>query len=99
MPPGSFPANSTYTEVENNLVELITQIRRRAPQARVVLVQYVALADETPCTAAPLLPDHAALARDLALRLAGATSRAAVRGGVEVLPMDRLSLAHTPCSA
>jgi len=89
---------AAFAALEDRLVAIFAAIRSRAPQARVVLVQYVALAGEAPCASASLLPEHAALARSVAARLAEASTTAAERGGAEVLPIDRLSQDHLPCS-
>jgi lysophospholipase L1-like esterase len=97
-PPLPVPAEADYAAAEDRLGLLFAAIRRRAPLARVVLVQYVALTGETSCEAAPLLPEQAAITREVARRLALASSRAARRGGAEVLPVDVLSRDHTPCS-
>jgi lysophospholipase L1-like esterase len=93
------PETAAVQAVENNLAALLAAIRARAPQARVVLVQYVSLAGEHDCPAAPLAPEHAAIARQLAAMLATASERAAQRAGAEVLPVDQLSASHTPCDA
>jgi lysophospholipase L1-like esterase len=97
--PVPMPDAAAVQAVEDNLAALLAAIRARAPRARVVLVQYLALAGEQDCPAAPLDPEHAAMARMLAAALAQASSRAAERAGAEVLAMDRLSLGHTPCAA
>ena len=96
-PPLPSPAEADYVALEDRLAILFAEIHRRAPLARVILVQYVALADGS-CEAAPLRPDEAMIAREVARRLALASERAAERGGAEVLPVDRLSADHTPCS-
>ena len=93
------PAAADYARVENNIVEAVRQVGARAPQARVVLVQYVALIGDAPCDLAPLPADDAAKARRVAASLAAATARAAERGGAEVLPVDTASLDHTACAA
>lgn len=92
------PSASDYAAVARNLSAIVEQVHRRAPQARVVLVQYVALAGEQPCPLAPLSADDAATARRVAAGLAEATRAAARTSGVEVLPVDSLSQDHTPCS-
>lgn len=97
--PLPLPDEAAYAALERGMISLFAQIRARAPRARVVLVQYVALADDPPCAAAPLLPEHAAQARLLARRLATISARAARAHGAEVLPIDELSQGHTPCSA
>lgn len=93
------PAAADYAGVEERMVAAIGAIRARAPQARVVLVQYVSLVADTPCAQAPIAPDDAALARRLAANLSALTARAAARGGALVLPVDTASLDHTACSA
>ncbi len=93
------PAAADFAVVEANLTTLLQAIRDRAPQARVVLVQYVAVVPETTCAQAPLLPEHAAQARALASGLAQASANAARSAGVEVLAIDQLSLGHTACDA
>ncbi len=93
------PDAAAYQTVEDNLAARLTAIRTRAPLARVVLVQYLALVPDSDCTAAPLLPEHATAGRALAQGLAAASARAATRSGAEVLAMDRLSLGHTACDA
>jgi lysophospholipase L1-like esterase len=90
--------DAAFPALEDRLVSIVAAIRSRAPRARVVLVQYVALTGEAPCASAKLLPEHAALARSVATRLAEASARAAERGGAETLPIDRLSQEHLPCS-
>ena len=97
--PVPVPAPEAYQAVEDNLAALLAAIRARAPQARVVLVQYLALVPDAPCPAAPISAEHAEAGRALARGLADASARAAARAGAEVLAMDRLSLGHTACDA
>lgn len=93
------PAAADFAVVEANLTTLLQAIRDRAPQARVVLVQYVAVVPDQSCAQALLLPEHAAQARALASGLAQASANAARTAGVEVLAVDQLSLGHTACDA
>lgn len=93
------PAPADYTRVENQIVAIVEAIRARASQARVVLVQYLALVGDAPCEVAPLGEADAALARRLAAGLAAATARAGERSGADVLPADVASRDHTACSA
>ena len=98
-PPVPVPDASAFNTLENNLAALLMAVRDRAPEARVVLVQYLSLVPEQDCAAASLTPEHAAAARMVARALAQASARAAEHAGAEVLPMDRLSLGHTACDA
>jgi lysophospholipase L1-like esterase len=93
------PGAADYAGVEERLVAAVEAIHARAPQARVVLVQYLTLAAEAPCELAPISPEDAAMARRLAAGLAAATARAGARSGADVLPVDTASLDHTACSA
>ncbi|QZH74641.1 MAG: SGNH/GDSL hydrolase family protein [Erythrobacter sp.] len=91
------PEPARVQALEDDLARLLSEIRVRAPRARVVLVQYVALAGDSDCAAAPLSPEHAAIAQGVAAALAEASERAAERAGAEVLAMDEFSANHTPC--
>lgn len=90
---------AAVARLEAGLRDLARQVRQRAPQARLVFVQYVTLIPEKPCQAANLSPSNAAIAREIGLRLAEVTARVAREEGAEVLEADRLSRGHTPCDA
>ena len=96
-PPLPRPDAAAVDGLEDNLATLLLAVRERAPDARVILVQYLALVSEHDCTSARLNPEDAASARMVAVVLAQASARAASRAGAEVLPMDRLSQGHTAC--
>lgn len=93
------PAAADYAALEANLRAIVRQVKARAPQARVVFVQYVTLVPERPCADANLPADKAAGAREIGRRLAEVTARAARAEGGEVLEMDTLSRRHGPCDA
>ena len=93
------PDAAAYTRVENQIVAIVQAIKARAPQARVVLVQYLTLVGDASCEQAPIGEADAALARRLAAGLAAATSRAGERSGADVLAADITSRDHTACSA
>jgi lysophospholipase L1-like esterase len=91
------PEEAAYSQVEENLHRVATIIRARAPQARIVFVQYVTLVGEHMCSDLPIDATAATEARELAARLAVATRRAAERSGSMVLPAESLSATHTAC--
>ena len=93
------PSTADYARVEGQIAAIVNAVHTRAPQARVVLVQYVALVGAEPCADTPLLADDAATARRVAEGLAQATARAAAATGADVLQIDTVSQGHTPCSA
>lgn len=92
-------ADDAYTALERNLREAARQIATRAPQARVVFIQYVALVPETQCAQSRFTEDEAAELRTVATRLAEITNRAAAETGASVLRMDQVGRGHTPCDA
>ena len=93
------PAEADYAALEANLRAIVRRVKARAPRARVVFVQYVALVPERPCDGANLPADKAQAAREIGRRLAEVTARAARAEGGEVLEMDTLSRGHGPCDA
>lgn len=98
--PSRFPvAENAYANLERNLQATAAQIFSRAPQARVVFIQYVTLVPQTQCAQSRLTDAEAAELRAVALRLADATARAARSSGASALRIDKTSSAHTPCDA
>lgn len=93
------PGEADYRKLEDSLRAFSRQVAERAPNARLIFVQYVTLVSPVACDAAPLKPEDAASSRALGLRLAEITARVARETGALVLPADELSRDHTPCSA
>lgn len=93
------PTDEDYAQAEASLVAIGRQVAARAPNARLVFIQYVTLVPAAPCETARI--DGAAMAatREIGRRLADLTSRAASQTGALVLPMDQLSHGHTTCDA
>jgi lysophospholipase L1-like esterase len=97
--PPRLPGEAAYAGLETSLRAIAAQVRKRAPQARLVFVQYVTLVPDVPCADANLPADKAALLRGLGERLAAITARVAKETGSLLLPADQLSRRHTPCDA
>ncbi|MEQ1818653.1 MAG: SGNH/GDSL hydrolase family protein [Terricaulis sp.] len=98
--PSPFPvAADAYVTLEHNLREAARQIAVRAPEARVVFIQYVALVPDTQCARSRFTEEEAAELRAVATRLADITARAAAETGASVLRMDQFARGHTPCDA
>jgi lysophospholipase L1-like esterase len=91
------PRQDDYAHTEENLRAIAAAVRRRAPQAILVFVQYVTLVPETLCDAIPLSPDAADLTREIGRKLAATTRKVAQESGAILLPADQLSRGHTPC--
>ncbi len=87
----------SYTDLESNLIILTDAIGQRAPQARIVFVQYLTLIPQTLCSKTRLSNQEAADAQKKAQRLADVIPRVAERGGASVLQVNDMSTNRTPC--
>lgn len=95
--PPRLPTDEQYAQVAEQLTLIGQEVRRRAPGATVVFVQYVTLVPEQTCPAIGLTEQQARDLRGLGLKLAEITRNAAAATGAKVLHADRLSEAHTAC--
>lgn len=93
------PGPEDYARTEENLRALATEVKRRAPSAVLIFVQYVSLVPEELCEAVPLSDQSADTAREIAGKLAAITIKVAQEGDAILLPADELSRTHTPCDA
>lgn len=93
------PDDAAYARLGDNLRRIADLVHERAPQARLVFVQYVTLVSDKDCPDARLLPADLATARSIGLRLAQVTADVAQEKGALLLPADELSRDHTPCDA
>lgn len=98
--PASATDEASWAGLEANLRRIVTTIRQRAPQARIIFVDYVTMVgDGALCPEVPLSGSDAAQARTTATRLARLTEAVALSERAEVLKASDLSAAHTPCDA
>lgn len=98
--PASPGAEASWADLETSLRRIVTTIRQRAPQARIIFVDYVTMVGNGAlCDQAPLADSDAAQARSTATRLARLTETVAQSEGAEVLKASDLSATHTPCDA
>lgn len=93
------PKADDYARLEASLRTVTQEVRRRAPKARIIFVQYVKLVPDSPCAASQLSPEGALLTREIGEQLAKVTARAAEAEGGVVLPANELSRGHTLCDA
>ncbi|ANP45124.1 SGNH/GDSL hydrolase family protein [Candidatus Viadribacter manganicus] len=99
-PAAPFPiASDAFETLERNLGEATRQIKSRAPEARVIFIQYVTLVPQVQCANSRLSEVEAAELRVVAARLAEVTARAGEANGAEVFRIDEASRNHTPCDA
>ena len=86
-----------FVTLEENLRALITAIGEKAPQARIVFIQYVTLVPDMQCSATRLAEEEADTARTIASRLVAITSKVAKDGGAIILPVQDRTRDHSPC--
>ena len=98
--PSTAPDADAWAGAEAGLSAIATEVRSRAPRARLIFVEYLnVVPGGTLCVTVPLSPAAAIVARETADRLARLTKAVAKRYGAEVLPMASLSKGHDACSA
>ena len=95
------PTTADYDRVTRTLIQTVLEIRLRAPNARVVLVDYppVVVAGETPCDLLPLSQQETELTIRVFDNLAAATARAARLTGTDLVQASVAGAGHTVCSA
>lgn len=94
------PAEKTFTDLATRMDAIAKDIRRRAPQAQLVFVDYLAVLPETgTCPATPLDEFAANGARYTARRLAEITRTVAGKNGAAIVTASEFSKGHDACSA
>ncbi len=99
-PPVTLPAEKTFTDLAARMDAIAKEVRRRAPEAKLVFVEYLAVLPETgTCAATPLDEIAADGARYTARRLAQITREVAGAHGASVVTASEFSKGHDACSA
>ena len=97
IPP--LPSDETYAGVEARLRQIVAEVHRRAPQARLVIVDYLTILPPTgDCPVMPLSPAQADSSRPIARRLNEITVRVAKDTGTELIPASKISEGHDVCA-
>lgn len=96
-PPRKLPSEADYAKVETNLREIARQVKQRAPQATLAFVEYLRLVPDKLCAATPIAEADAAIARQIAQRLADITEKVAKDSRSVLVPVHEFSKKHTPC--
>ncbi|WP_084249992.1 SGNH/GDSL hydrolase family protein [Sphingomonas mali] len=93
------PTEAQWTALEQSLLRIVAEVRRRAPAARLIFVDYpLVLPPHGTCAAIGVTETDADGARAIAARLATVTARAARAGGAAVLRASRLTRNHDACA-
>ena len=99
-PPVTWPTAIDYQTLEQHLREIAQAVRQRAPQAKLVFVEYVRVLPEgAGCAAVPLDKVQMAAGRETFRQLAEVTERAASAEGALLLPVGELSKGHEACAS
>jgi len=97
--PPPLPDQAVWTALEANLRLIAAQVRTRAPAARLVFVDYLALLPRLVlCDRTPLTPAEAVDRRAVGDRLREVIARVAGQEGALLIEAARMSRSHTPCS-
>jgi lysophospholipase L1-like esterase len=98
---GAKPVNErNFVKLAENLQATITEIKRRSPQARIVIVTYpVILPPKETCEMLCLTEQQVTLMRSVGEVLAQITRDVGLRMGTTVVDMATLSIGHDACSA
>ncbi|MEC3957040.1 SGNH/GDSL hydrolase family protein [Nocardia sp. CDC153] len=93
------PTRDDFDAVERAIGAVVDAVHTRAPEARVLLIDYLPALDRTgdTCATAPMRPDQAATARHTYDGLLDATQRAGKRTDAVVITIPDAE-AHTACS-
>jgi len=93
------PGEQAWQLLETAMRRIAGEVRRRAPEARLIFVDYLTILPEHGvCAATPVSREQAETSRAVARRLAAITARIADESGVEVLRNSALSRRHDACS-
>lgn len=97
LPP--LPTEAAWTALEDNLHLVASQIRAKAPDARLIFIDYLALLPRLVlCDRTPLTPAEASDRRGVGDRLHEVIARVARQENALLIEASRLSRSHTPCS-
>jgi lysophospholipase L1-like esterase len=94
------PDAAAWKKLRASLRLIVSRVRARSPQARLVFVDYATiLPPGTPCSRAPMSDADAGVARRLAARLAQITADVARESGADLLAASKLTRDHHACAA
>jgi hypothetical protein len=93
------PNDETYAGMEMRLRQVIAEVHRRAPRARLVIVDYATILPPSGvCAAVPLSQVQADSSRSIARRLNEITVRVAKETSTELIAASRITEGHDACA-
>jgi len=94
------PPETTWAALADSMRQVAAEVKRRAPHARLVFVNYLTVLPETgSCAAVAMTPALANVNRAIARRLTEVTADAARASGAELFDAGAVSKGHDACSA
>jgi lysophospholipase L1-like esterase len=94
------PDAARFARLEADLKAVATEVHKRAPDARIIFVQYLTVLPKTGgCAALPLSTEQAETTRAVGAGVADATARAATATGADLVASTILSKGHDVCAA
>jgi lysophospholipase L1-like esterase len=99
-PAPPMPTREDYGALKVRMAQIAVEVRRRAPQARLVFVDYLTVLPPLGlCPGAPMSSDDAGVIREIARGLAELTAETARAYAADVIRASELSTSHDACSA
>jgi lysophospholipase L1-like esterase len=93
-------AERPFDALEKDMVRTFAEIRRRAPNARIIVALYPTILPKSgTCAAIGIDTKQADMMRSVAARLTEVTKQAAAQGGAILVDMAALSDGHDACTA
>ncbi len=97
--PSAAPDEAAWAKVEDGMMHIAQEVRRRAPHARLIFVDYIQIVPTNgSCAKLPLSGTDAAIARASATRLAALTAEIARTAGAGLIEASKLSRGHDVCA-
>jgi len=94
------PEQRNFAQLKEDLLLVITEVRRRAPKAQIVIATYpLILPPSGTCPKLGLTNEDAETMRTVGEHLAKITRGAALEGGAILVDMQHLGADHHACSA
>jgi lysophospholipase L1-like esterase len=92
--------DAAYVRLAGAMKDIVTQVRARAPKARLVFVDYLTILPASgTCAVTPLSPSDADASRETARRVAEITAKTARESGALLVKASALSAGHDACGA
>lgn len=94
------PSKADWISLDQHMREVAREVKRRAPRARLIFVDYLSIIPSKGlCDAVPLGAKQATVSRETFRHLAALTARVARQERAILLPAGKLSERHDGCSA